>query len=81
MKPAASTLFAAGASLAAMAAIATGLVLVGPPGQARLQRLDQQRLQALQTLSNAIGAYHHAHGALPGSLGQLAQAQGGLSGP
>ena len=53
-----------------------GLVFSGSPREARWRQLDEQRVQALSSISNAIQSYHHDHGALPDSLGTLLQVPG-----
>jgi hypothetical protein len=55
------------------------MILVGSPGEARLHRLDDARLEALQRLSSSADAQLKLRGALPATLEQLAQQDGALS--
>lgn len=50
----AHAIFSVAFSLVVVVAIAWGAVLIGSPGTARLQRLDEQRLADLQTISREI---------------------------
>lgn len=68
-------LFGGLASLVVLAAVVAGLWLVGAPSDARLRRLDDQRVGALQVLASTIDNYRQTHGGTPRSLGQLAQDQ------
>jgi hypothetical protein len=54
------------------AAVAAGLVLVGSPAEARLQRLDDRRVDDLTGLANAIDLAWTRTGRLPGSLDEAA---------
>jgi hypothetical protein len=72
MKITGQTIFAAGFGLAVLAAVIAGVVVVGPPGEARRQQLDKQRVRELQALSRALADYHKERGDLPASLDQLA---------
>jgi type II secretory pathway pseudopilin PulG len=63
------------AGILVVAAVTAALVLLGSPRQARLRRLDDQRLSALQAMTNAADAYLHSRGALPDTLDQLATDQ------
>ena len=75
MRPTPQTLFVTVAGLLVVAAVAAGLVLLGSPRQARLRRMDDQRLSALQALTNTVDAYMGKHGALPDTIDQLAADQ------
>jgi hypothetical protein len=79
VKPTPQTVFVSVAGLLVVAAVAAGLVLLGSPREARLHRLDDQRLSAIQALSNTVDGYRQAHGALPDTVGQLAADQTGLA--
>ncbi|MDR3472829.1 MAG: hypothetical protein P4M09_14285 [Devosia sp.] len=72
-------LFAIVSGLIVLAAVVAGMVVVGSPRRARERALDTQRVQALQTLSNAVGQFRRAHGALPDTLTRLAQDQNDLA--
>jgi hypothetical protein len=50
------------------AAVAGGLLLVGSPGEARLKRLDDQRVADLRRISSAVALYRTRTGTLPASL-------------
>lgn len=79
MRPTPQTLFVTVAGLLVVAAVAAALVLLGSPRLARLHRLDDQRLSALQALTNTVDAYLRTHGALPDTLDQLAADQAWLA--
>ncbi len=51
--------FSIASSLVVGVAVVWGVVLVGSPGTARLQRFDQQRLSDLQTISREIQSLCH----------------------
>jgi hypothetical protein len=65
------TLFGAAFALAAAAAIAGGLVLVGSPSEARLRRLDDERVADLRRVSSVVGMFHARTGSLPVSLDEV----------
>ncbi len=50
------TLFASAATLVVVSTVAWGFFLVGSPATQRLERLDQQRLDDLQTIAREIQA-------------------------
>lgn len=66
-----SALFAVASSLVVLAAIAAGIFAVGSPAMARLQRLDQTRVQDLQALSQAVQNYYRTEGKLPVAAADL----------
>lgn len=70
---------AAGSTVVVAAAVGVGLWQVGPPGQARLQRLDDQRSRDLAALDAAIRRYARARGALPRTLDDLPDVSDGRS--
>lgn len=45
-----------------------GLYLVGSPGEARLQALDERRVNDLREAKGQVSAYWRGHGALPSTL-------------
>jgi len=57
-----------------VAAVATGLVMLGPPSEQRALVLDERRVASMQALRSAIETYWHDHGRLPGSIAELVQA-------
>jgi hypothetical protein len=71
----ANKLLAALASLAVVVAVGAGLYLGGSPGDQRLLRLDERRVQDLRTLAAAIDAHWSAGSRLPADLAQLLTAQ------
>jgi hypothetical protein len=58
-------------ALVVAAAVTAGLILVGPPSEARLERLDARRVEDLQRLSRLIDVYWAKHGRLPASLDKV----------
>ena len=72
MKSRSSTAFTGIASISVFAAVAVGMFVVGTPGDARLQHLDDLRLQAVQSLSTSLDGYWLSHDALPNALDKLA---------
>src|SRR5262245_65932946 len=61
-----------GASIAVVAAIVPGIVVLGPPSEERARRLDAKRVSDLQQLTQAIEYYQQQKGRLPSSLDDLA---------
>ena len=59
MTPRIHTIFSVGATLVVAVALVWGFVLVGSPGTSRLQRLDQRRLDDLQTIFREIQSLCH----------------------
>jgi hypothetical protein len=53
--------------------IGVGLFLLGSPGDERLRRLDERRVNDLRALWSAAYAYWARHARLPGSLDELAR--------
>ena len=53
------------------AAIFAGLIAIGGPGVARLERLDERRLRDIDNLVRWIERYRLTEGELPASLGAL----------
>jgi hypothetical protein len=51
--------------------IGIGLRMVGSPGEARLRRFDEQRVNDLRALASAIGAYHASRKRLPSDLAEI----------
>ena len=67
------TMAAGVAIVVVVAAVTTGLVMIGSPSEERARRLDGRRLASLQVLRSAIDDYWRAHGRLPESIGELAR--------
>lgn len=63
-------------TLAMAAAVVAAIVVLGPPSQQRLFRLDARRVADLTMLSQAINSYAREHEALPADLAALTQAPG-----
>ena len=68
-----ANLFAIGSSVVVVAAICAGIVSIESPHEARLRRLDEQRVHDLQFVTLAVENYHRAHDRLPADLEQLVQ--------
>lgn len=58
-------------SIAVGIAVIFGLLIVGSPGEQRLYRFDEARLEDLQHLARVIDAYWRDHEALPATLSVL----------
>jgi hypothetical protein len=53
------------------ACVIAGLIVIGSPRRARMESLDYQRSNDLQSLVTEVDVYFKYHAALPDSLGQL----------
>jgi hypothetical protein len=62
--------------LVVAAAVTTGIVIIGSPGEERTRRLDDRRVEDLQRISSAIEVYHKRHSGVPGSLDELSKEPG-----
>jgi hypothetical protein len=71
------TLVASIATVAVGLAIGAGFLVIGSPAEQRLRRLDERRIEDLQTVSNAVGLYWSRHQRLPASLEEVERDQGG----
>ena len=60
-----------GVGLLVVVSIVAGFFIVGTPGDARQQRLDDQRVQDLSSLQSQILSFYQQKQVLPGSLSQL----------
>ena len=60
------------ASIAVVAALVTGIIVLGPPSEERARRLDAKRVSELEQLRGAIEYYRQQKGRLPSSLDDLA---------
>ncbi len=58
-------------SVVMLAAVVTGLIVAGSPGQERARQYDQRRVSDLQTLANAIDQHWTRTKALPASPADL----------
>jgi len=61
------------AGIATLAVLIAGLFAVGTPGEERLRKLDQVRLDDLIQIQSEISAYVRDHGTLPASLDVVAE--------
>ena len=78
MKPSFRVLLAGLVAVVVADAIAGGFYIIGPPGEARLHRLDNQRVSDLRELSSAVNVYWTRKRQLPGSLdATMAELYGG----
>lgn len=75
MKLQPATLFAALSAIATFAAIVIGLIVIGPPSEFRMRRLDQRRASDLAAISSAIRVYRLTHESLPQELDELQRSQ------
>lgn len=65
------------AGAVALGALAGGFLLIGGPGHQRDLRMDQRRVGDLQSIESTIANHARTHhGALPGTLGELANRPG-----
>lgn len=73
----------AGAAVAVVvaAAIIGGIMMLGSPAQARLERLDERRVEDLGALSGAIDFYWTRRGGLPTALDSLRLEPGAAAAP
>jgi hypothetical protein len=63
-------------SLVVVAAVATGVIMLGAPSEERARRLDQRRVSNLQGIGSAVTFYHAQNGRLPASLDELSRQPG-----
>jgi hypothetical protein len=73
MKLQSPTVFGIGSSVVVLTAICAGIVAIDSPGEARMRRLDEQRVQDLQSVSRAMEDYRRTHGGLPADLERIIQ--------
>jgi hypothetical protein len=71
MKASSPLVFTTCASLVVAAAVIAGLFMIGSPTQIRAARLDEQRVNNLQALIDAIGGDHQRGDPLPASLAEF----------
>jgi len=64
-------LFAAAAALACVAAVGSGLWLMGPPSEQAARRIDDRRVEDLRSIAAGVDRYYEQNAALPESLGAL----------
>jgi hypothetical protein len=66
---------------AVFAAMIAGLVIVGPPSEARARKLDDRRVEDLRSLAGAVDLYRSRRGSLPASLQEATREQRDSSAP
>ncbi|MGQ9364842.1 hypothetical protein [Azospirillum sp. ST 5-10] len=66
-----AALFAGAVAAAGLAALAAGIVAIGPPSEIRERRLDTERIADLREIAGAIDRHLHRTGALPAGLDAL----------
>jgi hypothetical protein len=54
-----------------IAAVVAALVITGTPAQARMRRLDEQRIDDLVEIVSAVRLYYEDHKSLPSQLSQM----------
>ena len=59
-----------------VAGVIGGLIILGPPSQERVNRLDERRVADLQQIEAAVNLYWTRHSRLPASLEELAREAG-----
>lgn len=59
-----------------VAAVATGIFLIGSPAEERARRLDERRVQDLDDIARAVDLYRSRHATLPSSLEELGKEPG-----
>ena len=68
-------------SVVVAAVVVSGLLVIGVPGEARLRRLDERRVEHLRQLSRSVAVYWTVNETLPESLSQLADIGGVVEPP
>ncbi len=68
------------ASLVVAGAVGAGLLAVGGPGAARLEKLDRERTEDLRAIEDGLARRWERTGRLPRSLDSLGAAEGVLAG-
>lgn len=63
-----AALFLVVAGLACVAAVGSGLWLMGPPSEQAARRIDDRRVEDLRSLARGVDVYYGQHAALPESL-------------
>jgi hypothetical protein len=71
-------LLAVALTVVVVAAVATGIVIIGSPMEERTRRLDNRRVQDLRQLSQAVQVYHARQQRTPASLDELSKEPGQL---
>jgi len=63
-------------TLVVMAAVITGIVILGSPADERAKRTDLRRVNDLQGIENAVNFYFAEHATLPMSVEELSKQPG-----
>lgn len=69
--PRPAAIFAGVSSAAVLTAVVAAVAFLGTPGEVRSQRLDKQRVNDLQSISQAINHHRRTHKLLPDTLHEL----------
>jgi hypothetical protein len=68
-------------SLVVLAAVVTGVVILGSPSEERARRIDRRLLEELSSIKTAVDSYYSKNGSLPASLDELWKGSPGLDVP
>jgi hypothetical protein len=52
--------------------VVTGIMIIGPPSEERVRRIDARRVDDLQRIARSVEAHYSSHKQLPSSLEELA---------
>jgi hypothetical protein len=63
-------------TLVVMAAVITGIVILGSPAEERAKRIDLRRVNDLQRMENAVNFYFAERATLPASVEELSKQSG-----
>src|SRR5262249_28131715 len=70
-----------GAGALILATIGAGFLIMGSPGQVRLYRFDDQKVNDLQTIQYQVVNYYQTKGILPASMSELNDPLSGFTAP
>ena len=70
------TSLAVGVGVVVVAAVGGGLLVLVSPGEARLRRFDERRIEHLQQISRSVALFWTVNADLPRSLDQLSDVGG-----
>jgi hypothetical protein len=65
-------------SVVVLAAVVTGVVILGSPSEERARRIDRRLVEELSSIKTAVDSYYSKNGILPASLNELWQGSPGL---
>src|SRR5262249_30863154 len=60
-----------GVAVLVLITIGSGVLIMGTPGQVRLYRFDDEKVQDLQTIQSQVVNYYQTKGSIPSSLSDL----------